>query len=272
MSSQAVARSFEFNAQEMALAKMGVPTNTTLVQAMSTRALSHISSFNTQCIANLLWALGTTGIALDSEMVRVMLTRFSDMNGDMKQRQQIHLFFLSNSLSPNPIDITFWAGLAQLCKAAFVSQSLSNTRFSNVKQDLKRVLRMLVPEEVLEEQVLDYSWFLVDVQLAGTKVIILLSCARPEGHAGDAGDEWEHQLQALLPGCTRLDGAACAFARLGDNEFRHRQGQLFESITGIARARPVNVAASYTLRIRRSRKFMFWILSRVHFIDMKTMK
>jgi hypothetical protein len=94
------------------------------------------------------------------------------MNGDMKQRQQMHLFFLSNSLSPTPIDVTFWAGLAQLCKAAFVSQSLSNTRFSDVKQDLKRVLRMLVPEEVLEEQVLDYSWFLVDVQLAGTKVII----------------------------------------------------------------------------------------------------
>jgi very-short-patch-repair endonuclease/precorrin-6B methylase 2 len=176
MSSEAVAKAKDFNPQNIAnllwaLATSGMSPDVALVQAMSSEAVAKAKAFNPQNIANLLWALATSGVSPDAMLVRTTLGEISaDVNSE--HTRQLHQFFLFNSLSPHPADVSLLADFAAHCKAAFVAHSSSSASPSALQKDVARALRKLVDEEVLEEQVLEDSGYSVDMRLVGTRVIV----------------------------------------------------------------------------------------------------
>jgi hypothetical protein len=176
MSLEAVAKAKDFNPQNIAnllwaLATSGVSPSAALVQAMSSAAVAKAKDFNLQNIANLLWALATSGVLPDAALVRSIL---GELSSEMvsEGKLQLHQFFLFNSLSPHPVDVSLCADFAALCKAAFVAHSSSSASPSALQKDVARALRELVSEEVLEEQVLEDSGYSVDMRLAGTRIVV----------------------------------------------------------------------------------------------------
>jgi hypothetical protein len=177
MSAEAVSKSKDFKPQEIAnlmwaLSTSGVSSDAALVRAMSAEAVSKSKDFNPQEIGNLIWAFAASGVSPDAVLVQVMMDEVSAGDLNSEGRTQLHLFFLFNSLSAQPSDVSSWAELAAECKEAFVAHSSSSTDTSKLQKDVARALRRLVSEEVLEEQVLEDSSFSVDARIAGTRVAI----------------------------------------------------------------------------------------------------
>jgi very-short-patch-repair endonuclease len=177
MSSAAVSKSKDFDAQAIAnlmwaFATAGVSPDVAVVQAMSSAAVSKSKDFKPQAIANLMWAFATAGVSPDAALVRAMLEKLSADALDPEGRMQLHQYFLFNSLSAQPSDVSSLSIFAAECKEVFVAYSSSSTHTSKLQKDVARALRRLVSEEVLEEQVLEDSGFSVDARLAGTRVVV----------------------------------------------------------------------------------------------------
>jgi hypothetical protein len=192
MSSEAVAKAKKFIAQDIAnlmwaLGTSGVSPNPALVKAMSSEAVSKAKDFTPQNVANLLWALATMDAPQDSVLVREMLAKFVLCDFDAKGQLQLHIFFLSNSIAPHPLDLFSWADLASACKAAFLAGSSSHATSSKLQKDVARSLRKIVSQDILEEQVLQDSGYSVDIRLADSKVIVEVD--GPSHYLRGAGQE-----------------------------------------------------------------------------------
>jgi very-short-patch-repair endonuclease len=138
---------------------------------MSLEAVAKAKDFDPQNIANLLWALATSGVSMDATLARSILGELS-AGMDPEGNRQLHQFFLFNSLSPHPVDVSLWTAFAAQCKAAFVAYSSSSVSPSALQKDVARALRRLVAEKVLEEQVLEDSGYSVDMRLVGTRIVV----------------------------------------------------------------------------------------------------
>jgi type IV secretory pathway VirB3-like protein len=178
MSMGAVSKCGQFKPQAIAnlvwaFATLGIPLDAVLVRAVSSEIVScRKRTFLPVNISNLMWAFATLGVQLDGALVREMLNNCAASGTDAECKRQLHHFFLFNSLSPYPLDLSAWTELAAECKVAFVASSSSSAHISTLQKDVTRVLRRLVWEGVLEEQVLEDSGFSVDARLVGTRVVI----------------------------------------------------------------------------------------------------
>jgi hypothetical protein len=175
---------------------------------MSSEAVSKSKDFDPQAIANLMWAFATSGVPPDVALVRAMLDKLSAGGIDAEGKRQLHQFFLFNSLSPHPVDVSSWADLAAECKAAFVASSSSSVHTSALQKNVARALRRLLSEEVLEEQVLEDSGFSVDVRLAGTRVVVEVdgphhylrgeAVEAGQGRVVDGSTQFKHRMLTQL--------------------------------------------------------------------------
>jgi hypothetical protein len=123
MSAEAVSKTKDFKPQEIAnlmwaLAKLDVTLDAVLVQVMSAEAISKSKDFDPQAIANLMWALTKFGVSPDAALLRATLDNISVGDLDPKHNAQLHQFFVFNSLSAHPVDVSSWADLVAKCKKA----------------------------------------------------------------------------------------------------------------------------------------------------------
>jgi hypothetical protein len=123
MSSEAVFRLRVLHAQDIsnlmwAHAKLGVSPGAKLMKTLSAEAVSNARDSNSQDVLNMMWALAELKVSPDAGLVRAMLenTRINNLNSIPKL--QLHQFFVFNSSSAHPVDLSSWTNLAAMCKKA----------------------------------------------------------------------------------------------------------------------------------------------------------
>jgi hypothetical protein len=121
MSSEAVSKAEDFSPQDIsnlfwAHAKLGMSPDPLLVLALSSVVVSKAGDFNLHDISNLMWAYATLRVSPDAALVMAMLdnTCIKDLNS--MQKRQLHQFFVFNSSSAHPVDVSSWADLVAKCK------------------------------------------------------------------------------------------------------------------------------------------------------------
>jgi hypothetical protein len=161
---------------------------------MSREAVVKSKEFNSQNIANLMWALATSGVATESELVHPLLGRVGTPEGlTVEHKHQLHQLFLFNSLCPDPLDLSSFSHLASACKSNVVANSAANVTASNLQRDVAKTLRRM-GVLISEEEVLEDSGFSVDIRLVGERVVVEV-------------DGPFHYVRAMDSGKLRVDGS-----------------------------------------------------------------
>ena len=129
--------------------------------------------FKAQEAANVLWSLATLNHVAPLDTVRALLSctqqaKAHELRG--RGQNQLHQYFLFNSVCARPLELGAYQELAQLCQAKYRETSLDTHR-SWLQREVARTLRKM-GISIAEEEILAGSGLSVDMRLVGTKVVV----------------------------------------------------------------------------------------------------